>query len=222
VTGRTEGPFLLRLQVLDEGANHLEMAGTAAELNLDPAFVRAQGPVVARVDAFRAGEKVEVRGQVTGEVALACDRCLTPLRRTIQAELRVYAERRETRDRRSDEEVREDDLGIVYHDGRFVDLTDEVRQVFLVEVPWHVLCREECQGLCPRCGADLNGGACGCPVEVHDHRWAELENLRVDASTESPTPAPGPSSAGATETGRSSAAKASGRKRPRRGRDSEP
>jgi uncharacterized protein len=221
VQGRTEGPFLLRIQALDEGANHLELVGAALDLDLDPSFVRAVGPIAARVDAFRAGEKIEVRGRVAGQVELNCDRCLAPLRRPVLAELRVYAERREPRDRRSDEEVREDDLGIVYHDGRFVDLTDEVRQVFLVEVPWHVLCREDCRGLCPRCGADLNVGACGCPVEVHDHRWAELAALRGEAPGEAKADPPGSSSPVISEEEVPPVVGTPGRKRPRRGRKAE-
>jgi len=172
------GPFVLRIQALDTGENHLELSGTGADLDIDPAYARLAGRIAVRLRVFRVNDKIEVQGEIAAPVDLSCDRCLAPVRQPIRAALRIYAERRESRDRRSDQEVREDDLGIVYHDGRFLDLTDEIRQVFLVEVPWHILCREDCRGLCPRCGANLNDGPCGCEAPPVDPRWAALAGLK--------------------------------------------
>jgi len=184
------GPFVLRIATLESGETRLELSGTPSELDIDPAFVRVAGRITAHLRIYRAGDKIEVQGEVGAPVDLACDRCLAPVRRPIRAPIRVYAERRESRDRRPVEEVREDDLGIVYHDGRFLDLTEEVRQVFLVEVPWHILCRDECRGLCPRCGADLNPGPCGCAPQAADPRWEGLAAGQT-ASAETEQDAPG-------------------------------
>ncbi len=55
-----------------------------------------------------------------------------------------------------------------------IDLRPAVREELLLAVPqWGVLCQEDCRGLCPRCGRDLNAGPCGCAPAV-DHRWQEL------------------------------------------------
>lgn len=156
------GPFVLQLQFLESGESGIERSATAAELAIDPRYARLVGPVTLGARVYRSGENVEVRGEVRAALELDCDRCLAPVRREIAAELRIYAERRPSRDRRSEQESREDDLGIVYHDGRFVDLTEDIRQLVLVEVPWNVVCREGCRGLCSRCGADLNQGPCAC------------------------------------------------------------
>jgi len=164
------GPFVLQLQFLESGESRIDRSATAAELAIDPHYARVAGPVTLSARVYRSGDNVEVRGEVRAALELACDRCLAPVLREVGAELRVYAERRPSRDRRSEQESREDDLGIVYHDGRFVDLTEEVRQLVLVEVPWNVVCREGCRGLCARCGADLNPGSCACSPE------AETEN----------------------------------------------
>ena len=162
------GPFVLRVHELEQGENRLERVGSGVDLAIDSSFIRLAGLVVLRVVVYRAGDHIDVQGTVTASVDLACDRCLGPLQRVLQAGVRVFAERRELRDRRPLEEVREDDLGIVYHDGRFVDLTDDVRQVLLVELPWRSVCRDDCRGLCPRCGADLNEGSCRCGEQVVD------------------------------------------------------
>jgi uncharacterized protein len=156
------GPFVLALQALEEGESRCEIVGTAADLDLRPEEVVLATPVVFRAKIFRSREKVEIQGRLRTEITLTCDRCLDPIGRSLEAPVRVYGERRESRDHRPEKEVREDDLGIVYHDGRFVDLTDELRQLILVEVPWHVVCREDCLGLCPRCGANRNQQPCAC------------------------------------------------------------
>jgi uncharacterized protein len=46
-------------------------------------------------------------------------------------------------------------------------------------LPMSVLCRDDCAGLCPRCGADLNEGSCDCTDDEMDPRWAALEALRM-------------------------------------------
>ena len=58
----------------------------------------------------------------------------------------------------------------------FVDLTPEIREDIILTFPSHPLCRTECKGLCPRCGADLNQGPCGCPPS-DDGRWGALDGL---------------------------------------------
>jgi len=156
-------PFVLALRTLEEGENHLELAGTASELGISGNEAPFVGPVVARVVVYRTGQKVEVQGTLTAALELTCDRCLEPVHWPLRVPVRVYAERPESRDRRTREELREEDPGIVYHDGQSVDLTDELRQDLLVEVPWHVLCRDDCLGLCPHCGANRNAGLCSCP-----------------------------------------------------------
>ena len=62
-----------------------------------------------------------------------------------------------------------------------------------LDVPMRPLCREECAGLCPTCGATSNEGDCGCGAETEDPRWAGLAALRdrlADASETSDPTAP--------------------------------
>jgi uncharacterized protein len=53
-----------------------------------------------------------------------------------------------------------------------------LRDALALELPLNPLCRADCKGYCPRCGADLNAGACDCTDEEIDLRWAELAVLR--------------------------------------------
>jgi uncharacterized protein len=58
-----------------------------------------------------------------------------------------------------------------------LDLTEAIRQYALLAVPMKPLCREDCAGLCPGCGRNLNQGGCDCPPQEADPRWAKLKNL---------------------------------------------
>ena len=59
----------------------------------------------------------------------------------------------------------------------FADLTDELRECIILSFPSNPLCSEDCKGLCPRCGADLNKGKCSCKPHGGDVRWGGLDAL---------------------------------------------
>jgi uncharacterized protein len=65
-----------------------------------------------------------------------------------------------------------------------VDLEPLVREAILLELPLAPLCREDCPGLCPTCGADLNEGPCACRPDDRDPRWAALDLLRGDVGAD--------------------------------------
>jgi len=74
-------------------------------------------------------------------------------------------------------EVTEDDLDTsVYRDDQ-IDVNEVLREQFYLVLPMKPLCREDCAGLCPQCGTNLNGGACGCEPPVEDPRLAPLRKL---------------------------------------------
>jgi uncharacterized protein len=123
-----------------------------------------------------------VRGELRFEVRLACARCLVPQRRSLQvdvAELFVDPTKLE-----AEEEL--DDPGYeIIDDLTAIDLSTMVRDALLIDLPVRVLCREDCQGLCPVCGADRNLTDCGHrPGDEPDPRWAKLQEL--DLPTDRP------------------------------------
>jgi uncharacterized protein len=72
-----------------------------------------------------------------------------------------------------DDEADESDVYLLEPRATTVDLRPALREEWLLVVPGFVLCREDCKGLCPRCGADLNQGPCTCETEI-DTRWDAL------------------------------------------------
>ena len=64
--------------------------------------------------------------------------------------------------------------------GDQIDLAPIVREYVLLELPDAPLCRLDCAGICPHCGADRNETSCGCDTAARDLRWAALEGLHLD------------------------------------------
>jgi uncharacterized protein len=116
-----------------------------------------------------AGEdKFYFSGRMTGEVAEECRRCLTPTQAGVDEELHLlFADA-------NDEESDESDVYMLEPRATTVDLRPALREQWLLAAPGFALCREDCKGLCPKCGADLNLGPCNCAPEI-DPRWAALK-----------------------------------------------
>ena len=125
------------------------------------------GPVrvAGRVQATGEG-RYYWHGSVRAAVRAECRRCLAPVTVPLAAEIGALFSR--------DVEALDDpDVYPVPRDATRVDLRPAVREELLLAAPRYVVCREDCRGLCPRCGADLNAGPCGCGPAV-DPRWQTL------------------------------------------------
>jgi uncharacterized protein len=120
------------------------------------------GSVAGDFSVERSGERITVRGRIRSAAWLECVRCLRGYEMSLEVPLEVFADRSGTGSRRDEAELERDDY-MMFHDGRRLDLSGEVRGALLLELPIAPHCREDCEGLCPRCGADLNDGPCACP-----------------------------------------------------------
>jgi uncharacterized protein len=74
-------------------------------------------------------------------------------------------------------ELTEDELDLSVFDGEAIDLDELVREELLLAVPTHLLCQENCKGVCPTCGVDRNTTDCVCGGDDVDPRWAGLKEL---------------------------------------------
>lgn len=139
-----------------------------------------RGPEISG-NASRQGEQVRLRGRISAEVEARCDRCLSPVSVPIAAEFDetfipvvLDAETDEAK------ELQAEDMNFSVYEGEAIDINELVREQVLLALPTRLLCQEECQGLCPVCGADKNTQACTCEQTEIDPRWAALAALKQD------------------------------------------
>jgi uncharacterized metal-binding protein YceD (DUF177 family) len=107
-------------------------------------------------------------------ISAPCRRCLEPCVNEVHFEKDLYVKRQADR---ADEGKPDDDYLVLDLNAREVDLRETIRELLLLDVPAYPLCRDECRGLCPSCGKNLNEGDCGCREEAIDPRWDALRGL---------------------------------------------
>ena len=118
--------------------------------------------VTGRLQATADGEYLW-RGHIRTTVAAECRRCLTPVRRPVDAGADVLFS--------SDPDAADDpSVYALAETATAVDVGEAVREELALAADPYVLCREDCAGLCPRCGADLNAGACHCAAPAEPVR----------------------------------------------------
>lgn len=122
---------------------------------------------------------VRVCGQLATSLGLTCARCLEPVQQKVSRQFELLYRPRGTDAGRDELSVTDAEAEIGYYDGPGILLEDVLREQVLLAVPLKVICRENCKGLCPHCGKNLNQEPCSCSVPAEDPRWAALKDIRV-------------------------------------------
>ena len=128
-------------------------------LELSDADVAFERPVAFELHAQMQGRSLLVTGRLRTEATFRCSRCLRVFRQALVVGQFVVLQELSGED--------------------FVDLTPQMREDIILELPQRALCQPDCKGLCAVCGRDLNEGVCGCKVEKEDLRWQALSRLKL-------------------------------------------
>src|SRR5512146_231626 len=123
-------------------------------------------------------EDIRVVGSFATQVQVACARCLEAVTRDIQRSFDLLYRPQGADAGRAEISVTQAEADIGYYTGEGVLLEDVLREQILLEVPLKTVCREECKGLCPNCGQNLNEAECACQVRQTDERWEALRALK--------------------------------------------
>jgi uncharacterized protein len=138
-------------------------------------------PVRLAFDLYKDNDQFRLVGSVQTSLELPCGRCLEPFRWPVDAafDLRYQPHARNTGE--GEREIEEDDLTTAFYENDTIDLGQLVREQFYLSLPMKPLCRAECRGLCPQCGANLNRATCNCARSWDDPRLAALQALRKES-----------------------------------------
>jgi uncharacterized protein len=172
----------LNVHEIDEAAKELVYEESTDSLNsllLHGAVCDFEFPAAAevRVDYYRAGQELFFHGHISGNVIGHCARCLEEYFFDLGKDFFVVLVPKA--ELPAEAELSGDELDLSFYEGDQVDLSPLVREQIILALPTRPLCREDCKGLCARCGADLNTQPCACPTGSGDPRFAVLRNLKV-------------------------------------------
>ena len=134
-----------------------------------PEKVAVEARVVSMTDEYLIDLRVESLGR------FVCDRCDEDFQKKITGTIRVLF----TFDW-SKEEGEGGDVRLLSPTTQEIDISQDVRDALLLAVPQKRLCKEECKGLCSRCGVNLNDALCTCERDDTDPRWEALKGLSLD------------------------------------------
>lgn len=112
------------------------------------------------------------------EQSFTCNRCLQPIVQPVTGDLELVIFVAPPRPLGGEQELQEDDMGVLYLQDENLETEPLLIEQLQLNIPMKPLCRPDCAGLCPTCGADLNLGACGCPSASPDPRWSGLQALK--------------------------------------------
>jgi DUF177 domain-containing protein len=182
--------------VLDEAVSERTLSDALSHQGQDTGF-RTDRPAAFKASFRKVSGSVLLTGDLSAHLTAPCKRCL----RDVAMDLPVHftlnlvpAPRVSPEEAGLDGEAAEDprsqkrdsagsfalrDADREYFDGRTIDLDPIVREQVLLALPVSVVCKDDCKGLCPRCGQDLNEAECGCERKVVDPRLAVLKSIKL-------------------------------------------
>lgn len=174
--------FIDLSKVDDYGPQKGSLRFTAEEAELDRPEIVKMGEVSIEATASDGGLRGEylVDGQVSFLADLACSRCLDPLPFANDSSFTVRFRPREAAATSAEEEIEisPDELDVEFYDDKQIDLRSLAIEQIQLSLPMKPLCEDSCLGLCPSCGANLNGSRCECKESVTDDRWEGLREIR--------------------------------------------
>ena len=159
-------------------ARVIELTFDSAEIDLESEILMLTGQTSFSGEIERAATRVHLRGVIKTNVLLDCTRCLEAIARYLDFPFRAIFVDSSDEDTNADAEIGDDALDeSLVQEGK-IDMAEVVREQILLALPEQIFCREDCKGLCPKCGSNLNLIDCKCADEEVDPRWAALKNLK--------------------------------------------
>ena len=126
-------------------------------------------PLKVEGRVYNNGQSLTLEANVSGRMVTECARCLDEVEADVEFSVHELLSQRE--------EGAEEDEDIILFDGYEIELDDIIADHFLMNISGRYLCSDDCKGLCPVCGQNLNHGECDCDNEYIDPRWQALADI---------------------------------------------
>ena len=135
-------------------------------------------PAAVTLEYYRAGQELFFQGHINGPVIGHCARCTEEYTFEVDKDFTFVLVPRPAATS-DEEEISKDEVDLGYYDTDLVDLTPVVREQIILALPTRPLCDEQCKGLCPTCGSNLNTTSCSCTEPPKDPRLAVLRQIKL-------------------------------------------
>lgn len=123
-------------------------------------------------------QDIRLKGKLDTSLEVSCARCLEPVMLAVERSFDLLYRPLGTDSGHEELSVTDAEAEIGYYQGEGLLLEDALREQVLLAVPLKSVCREDCKGLCPHCGKNLNEASCSCADQFEDPRWSGLKEIR--------------------------------------------
>ena len=168
----------IELENLEGGKREFAHVYNPDDLNPVDERVKLTAPATVNGKIRLAGNEVFVNGHVDARTQVECDRCLKSIELPVSSDFELEYITGSEYESSAVAELTEAEMAVAVFDGEALDVDEIVKEQILLAVPTRMLCREDCEGICPQCGVDRNTGECNCETKEIDPRWAVLKNLK--------------------------------------------
>jgi DUF177 domain-containing protein len=173
--------MLLELSKIQSQRERFDFTWPAAALDTSEDEFDVVEPVRLELEVQKSGDnKFRLVGRARTTLEVPCSRCLEPYRISIDAPFDLAYLPQEDNAGHGEHEIQDADLSTAYYRGETIDLGELLREQFYLALPMKPLCSEDCTGLCPQCGTNLNRGTCDCRPAWEEPRLAGLKALLDD------------------------------------------
>jgi len=162
----------LNYSVSEDGARFNKLLTDIADID----FILRKVDLDCRIT--KTSTTVFIKGELSAVIDSNCSRCLENASVPIGGNF-AYTLVPDKTETREDIELTAEDLEISHYSAEFIDFASIICEQILLQIPIKKLCSEECKGLCPRCGINLNNSSCNCHLDVVNNRMAVLKNFIV-------------------------------------------
>jgi len=149
-------------------------------LDLRSREFRQLEPLEVRATAELVDGQIRIWGTLHTRLEMVCARCLEPVGEEISREFDLYYRAMSEIAREEEFHLKDADTEIAFFEGDGLFLADVLAEQVNLALPMKVICRSDCRGLCPHCGASLNNEECRCEAPSGDERMAPLARIKQD------------------------------------------
>ncbi len=169
--------MLIDTESLASGLRKFDLVFLMGEIDLDSELARLTADISIRGKADGEPGRIDVSGNFETSVEADCSRCLEPVALPMDIEFQAMYVKPSAFSAAGENQLVGDDMSVDVLENESVDLKDIIREQILLNLPKQVFCKNDCLGLCEKCGANRNLIDCNCINDEIDPRWAALADF---------------------------------------------
>jgi DUF177 domain-containing protein len=174
------GAMFLDVKELAVHKIRLRQSYAPGAVDYHTADFRQVEPLEVSATAELVEGQIRISGELHTRLELVCARCLEPVFEEVSRDFDLFYRPLKSITREEEVRLKLDDTEIAFFEGDGLFLADVLAEQVLLAIPMKAICRSDCRGLCPQCGANLNTDECRCEAHAADMRLAPLARLKQD------------------------------------------